>query len=40
METQNMMNELLEQTQFDEDRGLLPKGYTLMMRTKLGVIKQ
>ena len=29
------LQELLEQIEFDEDRGFLPKGYTEAMRRKL-----
>ena len=29
------INELLKQTQYDEDRGLLPKGYTEWLRGEL-----
>lgn len=34
---ENTTKELIEQTQNDEDRGLLPKGYTAWMMKQLGV---
>jgi hypothetical protein len=35
----NSFNEFLEQMRMDEERGLLPKGYSKQMEKKLGVKK-